>query len=71
MCVKINLENQTLKAIQTSKAYCRNQLETETDPHIRQKIEHYLEALEKEEIEILNKHNTVIDNYDKLEDTLE
>lgn len=66
----MNLENQTLKAIQTSKAYCQKELEKETNPHIRQKIEHYLEALEKEELEILNKHETVIDKYDKLDDTI-
>ena len=67
----MNLENQTLKAIQTSKAYLKKQLTEETNPHIKQKIEHYLEELEKEELEILNKHQTVIDNYDSLKDTLE
>ena len=67
----MNLENQTLKAIQTSKAYCKKQLEKENNPHIRQKIEHYIEALEKEETEILTKHQTVIDKYDTLKDTLE
>lgn len=67
----MNLENQILKAIQTSKATLKKQLTEETNPHIKQKIEHYLEELEKEELEILNKHQTNIDKYHKLEDTLE
>lgn len=39
----------TLHAIQTSKAYLKKELEKETDPHIKEKIQHYIIGLEKEE----------------------
>lgn len=53
----INLLNQQLQAIRNSKAYCRKQLESESDEHIRQKIQHYLDGLNKEEEEILAQMN--------------
>ena len=58
------LENQTLKAIQTSKAYLKKQLQNTTDEHIQQKIQHYIDALTKEETEILKKNN-LQDNLEK------
>jgi len=67
----MNLENQTLKAIQTSKATLKKQLTEETNPHIQEKIQHQIHCLTQEELQILNKHQTIIDKYDKLEDTLE
>ena len=53
----MNLLNQQLKAIQTSKAYLYNELKHETNPHIIEKIEHQLHGLDKEETEILNQLN--------------
>jgi hypothetical protein len=43
----------TLHAIKHSKQYCKQQLEKETDPHIKEKIQHYITGLEKEEKLIL------------------
>ena len=53
----MNLLNQQLKAIQTSKAYLYNELKHETNPHIIEKIQHQLHGLDKEETEILNQLN--------------
>jgi len=44
----MNLDNQILQAIKRDKVFCQQQLEKETDPHIRQKIEHYITGLEHE-----------------------
>lgn len=44
----INLLNQQLKAIQSSKAYVKKELQKTTDPHIQEKIEHYIAGLEIE-----------------------
>ena len=60
--IKINLLNQTLKAIQTSKAYLQKELENTTDEHIKQKIEHYIKGLEKEEQETLDQLNIRLDD---------
>lgn len=67
----MNLENQTLRAIQTTKAELKKQLEQTHDEHIRQKLEHQIHCLTQEELQILNKHQTIIDKYDTLKDTLE
>ena len=53
----MNLLNEQLKAIQNSKAYCKQQLKKETDPHIKEKIQHYIEGLEHEEKQILKELN--------------
>ena len=66
----MNLENQTLKAIQTSKAYCQKQLKKETNPHIKQKIQHYLDGLTREEQKILKQQKTHIDDYENIDDTI-
>ena len=46
-----------LHAIQTSKAHLKKELENTTDPHIKQKIEHQIHCLNKEETETLQKLN--------------
>ena len=53
----MNLLNQKLKAIQTSKAHLRKELKNTTDEHIKQKIQHYLDGLDKEEKETLDQLN--------------
>ena len=53
----MNLENQTLRAIQTTKAELKKQLEQTHDEHIRQKLEHQIHCLSMEETEILHKLN--------------
>ena len=53
----INLLNQQLQAIRNSKTYCKKQLANEKDEHIRQKIQHYIDGLNKEEEEILAQMN--------------
>ena len=58
----MNLLNQTLKAIQTSKAHLKKELENTTDEHIKQKIEHYLDGLDKEEKETLDQLNFRLDD---------
>ena len=42
-----------LKCVQRSKAFCRNELKNEDNPHIREKIEHYIDGLSKEEERLL------------------
>ena len=49
----MNQLNMTLHAIKHSKQYCKKELENTTDPHIRQKIQHYLDGLNKEEKQLL------------------
>jgi hypothetical protein len=53
----MNLDNQTLRCIQTTKAELKKQLEQTDDPHIKQKIEHQIHCLSMEETETLNKLN--------------
>ena len=53
----MNLDNQTLKCIQTTKAELKKQLEQTHDEHIRQKLEHQIHCLSMEETETLNKLN--------------
>ena len=50
----MNQLNQELKAVQNSKAILKKQLKTETDPHIQEKIRHYIEGYNQEEQRILN-----------------
>lgn len=51
-----------LHAIQTSKVHLKKELENTTDPHIRQKIEHQIHCLSKEETETLNQLNLRLDD---------
>ena len=53
----MNLLNQQLKAIQTSKAYLHRELKNETDPHIQEKIQHQIHCLSMEETRTLNQLN--------------
>ena len=53
----MNLDNQTLKCIQTTKAELKKQLQHTTDEHLRQKLEHQIHCLSMEETETLNKLN--------------
>ena len=50
----MNLDNQKLRAIQTSKNHLKKELEKETRPEIREKIQHYIDELTREEKHILN-----------------
>ena len=52
--VNMNLDNQILQAIKRDKVYCKQQLEKEDNPHVRQKIEKYIEELSREEQKILD-----------------
>lgn len=63
----MNQDNQTLQVLQRDIAYCKKQLELETDPHIRQKIQHYLDALHKEEELLLSKDDIVLDDIEVIE----
>ena len=58
----MNLDNQTLRCIQTTKAELRKQLQNTTDEHIRQKLEHQIHCLDKEETETLQKLNIRLDD---------
>ena len=53
----MNLDNQTLRCIRTTKAELRKQLQNTTDEHTRQKLEHQIHCLSMEETETLNKLN--------------
>ena len=55
--IKINQLNETLRAIRTTKATLHKQYKETTDPHIKQKIEHQIHCLNKEETETLQKLN--------------
>lgn len=57
----MNLDNQILQAIQRDKVFCKQQLENETNPHVRQKIEKYIDELSREEQKILNTNNQLKD----------
>lgn len=50
----MNLDNQKLRAIQTTKAELKKQLEQTHDEHIQQKLEHQIHCLTMEENRILN-----------------
>ena len=58
----MNLDNQTLKAIQTTKATLKKQLETETNEHQKQKIQHQIHCLSMEEQKTLNQLNIRLDD---------
>ena len=53
----MNLDNQTLRCIQTTKAELKKQLQNTTDEHTRQKLEHQIHCLSMEETETLHKLN--------------
>ena len=53
----MNLDNQTLRCIQTTKAELKKQLQNTTDEHTRQKLEHQIHCLNQEETETLQKLN--------------
>jgi len=53
----MNLDNQTLRCIQTTKAELKKQLQNTTDEHTRQKLEHQIHCLSMEETETLQKLN--------------
>ena len=52
----------TLHAIQTTKTTLTKQLANTTDPHIKQKIEHQIHCLNKEEKETLDQLNFRLDD---------
>ena len=58
----MNQLNQELMAIKHSKAYLKKQLETETDPHIQEKIRHYIDGDNQEEKRILVQLNLRLDD---------
>ena len=53
----MNQLNQTLKAIQTTKATLNKQLQSTTDEHIQQKLEHQIHCLSMEEQKTLDQLN--------------
>ena len=53
----MNLLNQQLKAIQTSKAHLKKELNNTTDEHQKQKIEHQIHCLSMEEQKTLDQLN--------------
>ena len=66
--LKMNLLNQQLKAIQTSKAYLQKELNNTTDEHQKQKIEHQLHCLSQEEQKTLDQLNFRLDDIILTED---
>ena len=58
----MNQLNQELKAEQNRKAILKKQLETETDPHIQEKIRHYIDGYNQEEQRILDQLNIRLDD---------
>ena len=64
----MNLLNQQLQAIKNSKTYCQKQLKNEKDPHIQQKIQHYIDGLNQEEQEILSQMNVKLEDITLTED---
>ena len=48
-----NLLNETLRAIKNSKAILNKQLKQTEDPHTKQKLEHQIHCLNKEETNLL------------------
>ena len=67
----MNLLNQQLKAIQTSKTVLKKQLENTTDEHQKQKLEHQIHCLNKEEKETLTQLNIRLDDITLTEETKE
>ena len=55
--IEINLLNQELKAIQNSKRILIKELNNTTDPHIKEKLQHYIDGYSKEETRILQQLN--------------
>ena len=53
----MNLDNQTLRCIQTTKAELKKQQEQTHAEHIRQKQDHQIHCLSMEETETLHKLN--------------
>ena len=53
----MNYLNRKLKSLQTSKAILKQELDNTIDEHIRQKLEHQIDCLSKEEDETLNQLN--------------
>ena len=49
----MNALNQELRAIQTSRQYLKQQLKKETNKHIQEKIQHYIDGLNKDEERLL------------------
>ena len=64
----MNQLNETLRAIKTTKATLHKQYKETTDPHIKQKIEHQIHCLNKEEQETLGKLNIRLDDITLTED---
>ena len=64
----MNLLNQTLHAIQTTKATLNKQLQNTTNEHQKQKLEHQIHCLNKEEQETLQKLNIRLDDITLTED---
>lgn len=60
--IKINQLNQELKAVQTSKRMLTKELNNTTDPHIREKLQHYINGYSKEEKRILQELNLRLDD---------
>lgn len=58
----MNQLNQELMAIRNSKAYLKKQLEKETNPHIQEKIRHYINGYNKEEQRVLHELNVRLDD---------
>ena len=44
-----NKLEEELKCVQRSKAFCKNELKHTDNPHIREKIQHYIDGLNSEE----------------------
>lgn len=53
----MNQLNQELKAVQNSKRILTKELNNTTDPHIREKLQHYINGYNKEETRILQQLN--------------
>ena len=53
----MNQLNRTLQAIQTTKATLKKQYDNETNPHIKQKLQHQLHCLSMEEKKTLDQLN--------------
>ena len=58
----MNQLNQELMAIRNSKAYLKKQLEKETNPHIQEKIRHYIDGYNHEEQRVLQELNVRLDD---------
>ena len=64
----MNQLNETLRAIKTTKATLHKQYKETTDPHIKQKIEHQIHCLNKEETETLQKLNIRLNDIELTEE---